>query len=494
MSESFAGITVPEGQPSALLEAADSFGNVADALSGAAGEVRGMPSTMTAWSGPASVNFAGTCLTNGSACDTAVQSLGHAEHAARTYAAKLKSARERARHAIADARDAQHRIDQAERDIAAAVQRRTAAEGAAAAAARDVALAAGTGVPNPGAETARSQAESEAGAAADDEAAARRRLADAQHDLEAAQRRGHEAMDDARDAGRAAAGAFAAAAGVSPAYAAVGATPVAARGNGGAPGFWDTKNEGWQWWDEDQFLSQLVFFHPKNDEVGRYKWWGDQIIGNGLSWGSGALISAGGRLRTAAISEMPLLTLRYGRQFVSGPGGTVLVESLTATRGTTTVIDAATLSKAAKFGKAGKALPIVGGAAAIASAGWDQWREDSSNPNLTTTDRVGRSAGVGVYVGGASIAGAAIGTALFPGVGTVAGLAIGAGFGLAAGAAASSIVPVKHAMAEAGQWTANAAVDTAHGIADGANWVKDHAPHVSLPHVSIPHVDLPGPL
>jgi hypothetical protein len=444
-------------------------------------------------------------VTNGNACDTAVQSLGDAERAARTYAAKLKSARERARHAIADARDAQHRIDQAERDIAAAVQRRTAAEGAAAAASRDIALAAATGVPNPGADTARSQAESEAAAAADDEAAARRRLADAKHDLEVAQRRGHEAMDDARDAGRSAAVAFAAAAGVSPAYAVFGGAPVAA-GKGGAPGFWDTKNEGMKWWDEDQFLSQLLFFHPKNDEVGRYKWWGDQILGNGLSWASGALINAGSRLRTAAISEMPLLTLRYGRQFMSGPGGTVLVESLSATRSTTTVIDAGLLAKAGKFGTAGKALPIVGGAAAIASAGWDQWREDAGNPNLTTTDRVGRAAGVGAYVGGASIAGAAIGTALFPGVGTVAGLAIGAGAGLLAGAAASSIVPVKHAMAEAGQWTANAAVDTAKGIASGASWVKDHvphvelpsvphisAPHISLPHVSVPHVDLPGP-
>jgi hypothetical protein len=488
MSESFAGITVPEGEPGGLLDAAEGFSNAAAALSGIAGEVRGMPGSLTSWAGPASVSFAGTCLTNSTACDTAVQAFGDAEHAARTYAAKLKSARERAKHAIADARDAQHRIDQAERDIADAVNRRIAAEYAAASASRDIALATGTGVPNPGAESARSQAESEVGAAADDEAAARRRLADAKHDLEAAQRRGHEAMDDARDAGRAAAAAFAAAAGVSPAYAWFGGAPVAAR-HGGAPGFWDTKNEGWQWWDEDQFLAQLLFFHPKNDEVGRYKWWGDQVVGNGLQWGSGALISAGQRLRGAAIQDVPWAELRYGRQFVAGPGGSVLVEALTLRQGTTTVIDADMLAKAGKFGHAGKALPIIGGAAAIASAGWDQWREDSKNPNLSTTDRVGRAAGVGTYVGGASIAGAAIGTALFPGVGTVAGLAIGAGAGLAAGAVASSITPVKEAMADAGQWTANAVVDAGKGIASGASWVKDHAPHIDLPDIKVPDLN-----
>jgi hypothetical protein len=167
----------------------------------------------------------------------------------------------------------------------------------------------------------------------------------------------------------------------------------------------------------------------------------------------------------------------------------VLVEALTLRQGTTTVIDADMLAKAGKFGQAGKALPIIGGAAAIASAGWDQWREDSKNPNLSTTDRVGRAAGVGTYVGGASIAGAAIGTALFPGVGTVAGLAIGAGAGLAAGAVASSITPVKEAMADAGQWTANAVVDAGKGIASGASWVKDHAPHIDLPDIKVPDLN-----
>ena len=118
-------------------------------------------------------------------------------------------------------------------------------------------------------------------------------------------------------------------------------------------------------------------------------------------------------------------------------------------------------------------IPFVGGGIAVASAGWDQWREDASNPNLTTTDRVGRAAGVGVYVGGAAVAGAAIGTMIFPGVGTVAGLAIGAGAGLVAGAVASSITPVKEFMADAGQWTANAAVDAYNWSGDRVEDVRD---------------------
>jgi hypothetical protein len=95
-------------------------------------------------------------------------------------------------------------------------------------------------------------------------------------------------------------------------------------------------------------------------------------------------------------------------------------------------------------------------------------------------------------------------------VGTVAGLAIGAAGGLVVGAVASSITPLKDAAAAAGQWTANAAVDSYHwtgdrladaerlredvnrkvaeGVDTGVDWVKDHTPDI---HIPTPHVDLP---
>jgi hypothetical protein len=496
MSDSFAGITVPDGDPGALESAAAQFGTVASTLSGVSGDLRGMPGSLASWSGPASVAYAGSCLTNGSACDTAVQALGSAEHAARAYGHELEAAQTAARHAIRDARDAQDRIDRAERDIASAQARQRDAATAESNAGTQLAVSSAAGLPDPVAEAAQTQARTDAANAAADEAAARRELDRARHDLEVAKQHGHQAMEDARDAARAAGSAFAAAAGVSPAYALPGAP---GQGTPGSPGFWDTTNEGAQWWDEDQFLAQLFPWHPKNDDVGHYKWWGDQALGVASDWGSGAAVGYGAALRRAAIRDMDTLTLGYARRFVAGPGGTVLTESWTATAGRTTVIDASLLAKAGQYGKVGKAIPIVGGAVAIGSAGWDQWRDDSSNPNLTTTDRVGRATGVGVYVGGASIAGAAIGTAIFPGVGTVAGLAIGATAGLVAGAVASSITPVKEAMASAGQWTANATVDAVNwtgdrlsdgagavkdGIEKGADFVRDHMPDIDLPDLN----------
>jgi hypothetical protein len=117
-------------------------------------------------------------------------------------------------------------------------------------------------------------------------------------------------------------------------------------------------------------------------------------------------------------------------------------------------------------------MPVTGGLLAGASAGIDQWREDADNPNLTTTDRVGRSVGVGVYVGGATATGALIGTAIFPGPGTAAGAAAGAVTGLVVGAAASSFTPAKHAAAAVGQWTANAATDTAKSVAHAVTHPK----------------------
>jgi hypothetical protein len=502
-TESFAGITVPEGEPGALNDAAGEFGAIANTLAGAAGELRGMPSSIGYWSGPASVNYAGACMAGGTVCDQAVDALGQAERAARVYASKLEAAKERARRAIDDARDAQRRIDQAEREIAAAQERQAAAASAAVNASREIALSAAAGITNAGAEAARSQAESDGAAAAADEARARRELEAARDDLERAQRRGSEAEEDAREAGRAAAAAFAAAAGISPAYAALGGPAAGATGGGGGVNWWNSTNEGAQWWDEDQFLSQLLFFHPKHDAVGPYKWWGDQAVGVGADWASGAAVAYGAALRNRAIQDVTTWTLSHSRTFVAGRGGTALVESLALSRGTTTVIDADTLAQAGRWGRAGKAIPFVGGGIAIASAGWDQWREDASNPNLTTTDRVGRAAGVGVYVGGASVAGAAIGTMIFPGVGTVAGLAIGAGAGLVAGAVASSITPVKEFVADAGQWTANAAVDAYNwsgdrvddvrdwggdrvddirgGLESAGDWVSDRMPDIDLP-------------
>jgi hypothetical protein len=469
--ESYAGIEVPEGEPGALNDAAGQFGAIASSLSGVASDLRGLPAAMT-WSGPASVSYAGACLTNSGAVDTAVDAFGQAEHAARAYAGKLKDAKQRAREAIRDARDAQQRIDQAQRDSGAAQDRRIAAANAEAFAAKQVSIALATATPARAAEADQLQAPADGAAAADDEARARRELARAQDDLERAKKRGREAMEDARDAARAAASAFGGASASSPAYAAAGA-PAAGHPGAGGGSWWNTTNEGSKFFDEDAFLAQLVFFHPKNDAVGRYKWWGDRALDAGAGYGKDALLAYGFKVRSGAISTMDEWALSASRTFVAGPSGIAVVNRLTATRTPVTVIDADTWVKGSKLMKGSRAIPFVGGAIAIGSAGWDQYREDASNPNLTQTDRVGRAAGVGVYVGGASIAGAAIGTAIFPGVGTGVGLVIGAGAGLAAGAVAASITPAKEFMADVGSTVANGAVDGYHTVVDTAGDVKD---------------------
>ena len=88
-------------------------------------------------------------------------------------------------------------------------------------------------------------------------------------------------------------------------------------------------------------------------------------------------------------------------------------------------------------------------------------------------------------MGGAAAGGAAIGTMLFPGVGTLAGAGIGAAGGLVAGAVATSIEPAKEFAADAGEWTANAAVDTwnwgGDRLEDLGETVDDIVPDVDLP-------------
>lgn len=248
--------------------------------------------------------------------------------------------------------------------------------------------------------------------------------------------------------------------------------------------WWNTTNEGQKWFNEDAFLAQLVFFHPKNDAIGRYKWFGDRGVDAASDWGSGALVAYGLRARNAAISTGYAWSVSAGRTFVAGRGGIAVVDHFSATRSPVTVIDAERWAAAGKWAKAGKAVPFVGGAVSIGSAGWDQYREDASNPNLTQTDRVGRAAGVGVYVGGASIAGAAIGTAIFPGVGTGVGLLIGAGAGLAAGAVAASIEPAKEFMADVGSTVANGVSDGYEATSDFVGDVGDKLSDIDLPDLN----------
>jgi hypothetical protein len=57
MPESFAGITVPEGEPGAVRDAAAVFRGVAGGLHGVSGDLTAVPGLVSDWRGPASVAF-----------------------------------------------------------------------------------------------------------------------------------------------------------------------------------------------------------------------------------------------------------------------------------------------------------------------------------------------------------------------------------------------------------------------------------------------------
>jgi hypothetical protein len=226
MAESFAGITVPEGEPGAVRQAASTFRGVAGALHGVSGDLRAVPGLVADWKGPASAAFGQTAVTNGSCVDSGAEAMHACAQAASTYADELEQAQREARAAIREARDAQSRIDAAQADIENARQAQVGASYAIQAADARIAMAT-AGMPDAGAvadRDAASQALADAQAA---EADGRRRLEQAQDDLDRAKRRGERAEDDARDAARAAAGAFDGVAGASVAAAVFGGSPTA---------------------------------------------------------------------------------------------------------------------------------------------------------------------------------------------------------------------------------------------------------------------------
>jgi uncharacterized protein YukE len=223
MAESFAGITVPEGEPDTIRDAASTFHGVAGGLHGASSDLRSVPGLVSDWKGPASAAFGSTVVTNGSCVDDAAQAMSTCAQAARTYAYELEQAQKDARQAIADARDAQDRIDKARSDLESALGAETDASNRMSSAGSRLS----SGVPDPSASADYDNASNDLATAQNAASDARRRLEQAQADLEAAQRRGHQAEKAAKDAARAAANAFDGVAGHSPAAAVFGGSPTA---------------------------------------------------------------------------------------------------------------------------------------------------------------------------------------------------------------------------------------------------------------------------
>jgi uncharacterized protein YukE len=482
-----AGIALPEGNPGAVEGAASRLTQAAGDFAEAARTIRQAENGAAEWHGVAFFTFSDHCGQQSEAARAGSEACRRAAVALRRFASELEDARERVRELQRRGEECLRRIDAAES------RAETAALQASAAAHRGLEASLASG---PGALAAQAAAAQDAQAARNAQSQALGEAAAARGDLRRLQEEAEQERDRIKQKARATASVVRGAVGNLPSVQFPGAPATAQlQGAGGAGGagstMWDTKNEGVPWWNEDAFAAHLNPFHPANDELARYKWFAEQGGGFALDLAKGAMIGYAGALRNRAIQQVPGVRLSYRHVFISGRGGTTLVQSIVMQPTTRTVIDADLLARSGTWGKAGRALPVFGTALGIGTAAWDQWRLDSRNPNLTTTDRVGRSAGVGIYVGGAAAGGAALGTLIFPGVGTLAGAGIGAAGGLLVGAAAVAFEPGKELAAKAGQWTANAAVDTWNWSGDRLDDLGDAVSNIQVPQVRI---GLPAPV
>jgi len=202
VSGSFAGISVPKGDPGAMEGVARRLGSLAGQLRESSAELRGMPTLVGSWQGPASASYGGQCLTQSAALSRKADNYVVAAGAAQVFATELGDAREKARAAIADAREAKKRMQHAETELKAAKRRLADANQRIASAQFDLALGAAATDPfaTTGAHDALRRAQQDADEAERDLRHWRREYQHAQDDLEQAQRRGNRAQTDAEDA------------------------------------------------------------------------------------------------------------------------------------------------------------------------------------------------------------------------------------------------------------------------------------------------------
>lgn len=204
MADSYAGVTVPAGSPAGLRDAARQFSAVSDGLRESADELGGMPTSLGSWQGPASANYAGSCLTASQAARRSAQGWQARSGAIEAYAEELEDARRDAREAIVDAKEAKRRMNKAKIELGQARRRLSDAVGRIGQAQQQIAASAGSAKPDLAAEAALRQAERDADKAEQDIRHWRREYEDAEGEFERAVRRGSRAEQRAETAAGAA--------------------------------------------------------------------------------------------------------------------------------------------------------------------------------------------------------------------------------------------------------------------------------------------------
>jgi hypothetical protein len=221
--ESVEGITVPLGNPDALLAAGKQLQGAASQLEASSAQIAGMPSLMSSWSGPGSSTFASLTGHEAVSVQAASRSVLMSGISVQISADQLQDAQRKAQRAIVRAKRAREEINEAKEAIREAVEAQGDARGrmAVAAAAREAAefqmfASAVDALVGNGAAAAAAAADAEYRAAERDlheaerrEARARDRLTEAEEDLRAARKEGQEAADDAETAGLSLQGALA---------------------------------------------------------------------------------------------------------------------------------------------------------------------------------------------------------------------------------------------------------------------------------------------
>jgi hypothetical protein len=211
MSDSYAGITTPEGSVSELRHAGSRLAQQAQMLAQSSQQLRTMPASAGMWTGPAHGAYANRCITASTAAQLAAQSFIMAAGAAEAYADELSEAKHEAREAIKDARHAQDQIDKAQDGIEDAQGRAIAAQGRIDAALHIQAVSTMGGADGGMADAMLQQAINDLNDAQEDERRWTKILHEAKDDLREAKRRGHRAEEKAKDAAATARTLFAAA-------------------------------------------------------------------------------------------------------------------------------------------------------------------------------------------------------------------------------------------------------------------------------------------
>jgi hypothetical protein len=194
--ESYAGVTVPKGDPGALEAAAGRLVATAGVLQSVAGNLNGVLGALS-WFGPASASHAMLTGTQNVMATTSAGTMIQQAAVINGYAEVLAAAQRQARRAIERAKDADRRIDEAKEDIRQAVADQNSAQGRIVAAQAAQAHAF-TSVLDALAGNAAAVAAADLAAA--EEADARRDLHAAEERERRARRRLEEAEEDRREA------------------------------------------------------------------------------------------------------------------------------------------------------------------------------------------------------------------------------------------------------------------------------------------------------